>query len=188
VNWPSRGRVRVASWPSFYDPRVIIDKLVEHRVDFVIVGGVAVVLHSTPRLTKDLNICYSPQQENLDALGRTLVELKARLRGIGEDVPFIPDGRTLRGTQTLCLTTSVGDIDLLVNPEGAPKYETLHRHADIMELADHQVRVASIKDLLAMKRAAGRLQDLVDVESLEIAGHLRHRRSAPSETINPTNH
>ncbi len=149
--------------------------LVENDVDFVIVGGVAVVLQAMPRFTKDLDICYSTTQENLDALGGVLLAVGARLRGIDENVPFVPDGRTLRGTQILCLTTSAGDIDLLVEPSGAPSYETLRERADIMELAGNPVRVASIEDLLTMKRAAARPQDLADVETLEAAERLRRR-------------
>lgn len=144
----------------------------------MIVGGIAVVLQAMPRFTKDLDICYSPDQENLDALGRVLVALEARLRGVSEQVPFVPDGHTLRQTQIVCLTTHAGDIDLLVDPDGAPRYRVLRRRADLMELAGHQVLVASIEDMLAMKRATGRPQDLVDVESLEVA---RERRRADSK-------
>jgi Nucleotidyl transferase AbiEii toxin, Type IV TA system len=159
-----------------YNPGALVRELIEHDVDFVVVGGVAVVMQAMPRFTKDLDICYSPAQENLNALGRALLMLDAHLRGIDDDVPFVPDGRTLRGTRILCLTTSAGDIDLLVEPFGGPSYETLRRRADVMEVADHQVRVASIEDLLAMKRAAGRPQDLIDVEALEAAARLRKRR------------
>jgi hypothetical protein len=125
-----------------------------------------------PRFTKDLDICYSTAQGNLDALGSVLVGLTARLRGVPETVPFVPDGRTLRHTQMLCLTTPVGDIDLLVDPDGAPDYETLRERASAMELSGRSVRIASIEDMLAMKRAAGRPQDLVDIESLEVAREL----------------
>src|ERR1700685_3706609 len=103
-------------------------------VDFVIVGGVAVVLQAMPRFTKDLDICYATAEENLDALGRVLVGLTARPRGIPETVPFVPDGRSLRQTQILCLTTPIGDIDLLANPEGSPDYETLRERASVMDL------------------------------------------------------
>jgi hypothetical protein len=150
---------------------------VDGGVDFVIVGGVAVVLQAMPRFTKDLDICYSMTDENLEALGDVLVGLKARLRGISEEVPFVPDGRTLRQTQIVCLTTPSGDIDLLVRPDGSPTYDALRGSADVMELAGRSVRVASIEDMLGMKRAAGRPQDLIDIESLEVAREQRRLRS-----------
>lgn len=166
----------MASRPD-YHPARLIKALVEGDVDFVVIGGLAVVLQAMPRFTKDLDICYSTAQDNLDALGGVLVGLEARLRGIPEQVPFVPDGRTLRQTQIMCLTTPEGDIDLLVDPDGAPPYGTLRRRAEIMQLGGHSVRVASIGDMLAMKRAAARPQDVVDIESLEAAQ--RRRRSAP---------
>jgi hypothetical protein len=158
----------VASWPD-YRPAALVQALVDGGVDFVIIGGVAVVLQAMPRFTKDLDICYSTAQDNLDALGSVLVGLAARLRGITETVPFVPDGNALRRTQILCLTTPVGDIDLLVDPEGAPDYDTLRERANVMELSGRNVRAASIEDMLAMKRAAGRPQDLADIEALEVA-------------------
>jgi Nucleotidyl transferase AbiEii toxin, Type IV TA system len=127
------------------------------------------------RFTKDLDICYSTEQPNLDALSNVLTTLKARLRGIPEEVPFVPDARTPAQTQIMCLTTPMGDIDLLFNPAGAPPYDTLRRRADIMELGGQSVRIASIEDLLAMKRAAGRPQDLIDIESLEAAQSITRR-------------
>lgn len=166
----------MASWDE-YHPAALVQALVEGDVDFVVIGGVAVVLQAMPRFTKDLDICYSTANDNLNALGKVLVELKARLRGIPETVPFVPDARTLRQTQILCLTTPVGDIDLLVNPDGAPSYQSLRRRADAMDLGGRSVRIASIEDMLAMKRAAGRPQDLVDIESLEAAHRHLHRKS-----------
>ncbi len=151
----------------------LLRRLTAAGVDFVIVGGVAVVLQASPRFTRDLDICYATTHDNLERLGGVLADLGAMLRGVEEDLPFSPDARTLRGTQTLTLTTSEGDIDLLVDPDGSPDYATLRQRADRMELDDLTVAVATIEDLIAMKRAAGRPQDLVDLESLEIA---RRRR------------
>jgi hypothetical protein len=161
--------VPVASWTDQdFDPSALIGALADGGVDFVVIGGLAVVLRAMPRFTKDLDICYSTKDDNLDALGVVLVSLEARLRGV-EEMPFVPDARTLRRTQILCLTTPKGNLDLLVRPSGSPAYETLRERAETVDLAGRKVRIASIDDLIEMKRAAGRPQDLVDVESLEAA-------------------
>jgi hypothetical protein len=157
--------------------RQLLQRLTEHGVDFVVVGGVAVILQASPRFTKDLDICYSPELENLDRLGAVLIELGAKLRGVDEDLPFVPDGRALRQTPILTLTTSDGGLDLLVEPDGSPGYKTLRRRADQIDIEGIAVRVASIDDLISMKRAAGRPQDLVDLESLESARRRRRRDS-----------
>lgn len=79
--------------------------LVEANVDFVVIGGVAINALGYERYTKDLDICYSPEEENLHALGNVLIALRGRLRGLDEDVPFVPDWATLRQTQILTLST-----------------------------------------------------------------------------------
>ena len=134
------------------------------------------IVHASPRLTTDVDICYATDNENLEALGAVLGEVDATLRDIDEDVPFVPDARSLRQTQILCLNTALGPLDLLVNPAGSPPYADLRRRATMVEIEEVRVAVASIDDMLAMKRAAGRHQDLADVESLEIAQRRQGRR------------
>jgi hypothetical protein len=163
------------SWldqPTF-KPHSLLRRLTEAGVDFVIVGGIAVVLQASPRFTRDLDICYATTDENLGRLGEVLLDLGAMLRGAEQDLPFVPDARTLKQTQILTLSTSEGDIDLLADPSGSPDYAALRRRADRMDLDGLTVAVASVEDLIAMKRTAGRPQDLVDLESLELA---RRRR------------
>jgi hypothetical protein len=154
--------------------------LVQAGVDFVVVGGVAVVVQASPRFTRDLDICCATDTPNLKRLGALLVSLEARLRGVDDDVPFAPDALTLRRAQMLTLTTREGDLDLLVDPPGSPSYSSLRRRADVVELAGALVRIASLEDLIEMKRAAGRPQDEIDIASLEIArSRLRGKRRQP---------
>jgi nucleotidyltransferase AbiEii toxin of type IV toxin-antitoxin system len=165
-----------------FRPSGLLGALTRAEVDFVVIGGVAVVLQASPRFTRDLDICHAVDAPNLERLGALLVSLDAKLRGVDEDVPFVADARTLRHTRMLTLTTREGNLDLLVDPPGTPGYAALRRRADTVDLDGALVRVASLEDLIAMKRAAGRPQDEIDVESLEIArSRLRGRRRAPGE-------
>lgn len=159
-----------------HGPTLLLRRLAAGEVDFVVVGGVAVVVQALPRFTKDLDVCYSTDAANLALLAAVLREADARLRGIDEDLPFTPDARLLRQTQILTLTTIDGELDLLVDPPGAPPYADLRARADVIDVGEHRVRVAAVADLLAMKRAAGRPQDLIDIEALEIARRRRGRR------------
>jgi hypothetical protein len=169
----------VASWSDFR-PTTLLGALVRADVDFVVIGGVAVVIQASPRFTRDLDISYATDSANLERLGTVLIGLEARLRGVEDDLPFAADARTLRHAQMLTLTTRDGDLDLLADPPGSPGYPALRRHADIVDLDGDSVRVASLEDLIEMKRAAGRPQDEIDIESLEIArSRLRGRRRKP---------
>lgn len=144
----------------------LLRRLTEAGVDFVVIGGVAVFFQGYARFTKDLDIVYATNAANLERLGAVLVELGARLRGIEDDVPFVPDARTLKRTAILTLDTPLGGIDLLVDPEGAARYEDMRARADVVDLDGVEFRVVSLDDLLSMKRAAGRPQDVADIDAL----------------------
>ena len=152
--------------PSFL-PAQLFSTLGRAEVDYVVIGGVAAQAHGSTQFTGDLDICYSGEDANLERLGQTLVGLGARLRGVAEDVPFVPDGPTLRRTQILTLDTPLGPLDLLVDPSGSPGYAALSERALRVEWAGTTIKVASVADLIAMKRAAGRPKDLLAVEELE---------------------
>ena len=150
----------------------LLGRLARAEVDFIVVGGVAVAFQGYGRATKDLDITYATDAANLERLGSVLVALNAKLRGVSEDAPFVPDGRTLARTRLLTLNTDEGGLDLLADPPGAPPYATMRGRADRVDLDGIVVAVAALDDLLAMKRAAGRPQDLVDIEALEVARRL----------------
>lgn len=159
-------------------PLALLERLASVSVDFVVIGAIAVVAHGHIRTTRDLDITYALDQVNLDRLGEVLIGLDARLRGVAEVVPFVPDGRTLRGAELLTLDTPFGPLDLLATPPGAPPYTELKTRADTIDLDGHSVLVASLTDLVAMKRSAGRPQDLEDIEALEVIARLRAEGSA----------
>lgn len=164
--------MRVASWPDF-EPDALLRRLTAAGVDFVVIGGYAAIAHGASVLTSDLDICFAPDDANLDALGRVLIDLDARLRGIDEDVPFVPDAATLRRIMVLILDTADGPLDVLVEPSGAPRYEVLRRRAERLDLGGFAVLVASLDDLIAMKAAAGRPKDLMVLAELEAIRRLR---------------
>jgi hypothetical protein len=149
------------------DVERLLGCLTGHGVDYVVVGGIAAVLWGSPRNTFDLDVCPSTDPGNLEALAKALAELEINLRGIDEDVPFSPDARTLANVETLTLDTIAGPLDIVMRPDGAPAYERLRKTATLVDVGNFSVRVASIDDLIAMKRAAGRPKDEVDAEELE---------------------
>jgi predicted nucleotidyltransferase len=149
------------------DAEQILRRLTARGVDFVVIGGLAAVLWGSPRMTFDLDISFALDDGNLDALGDVLIELMATLKGIDEPVPFVPDPRTLRRVELLTLNTSAGELDLLAHPPGTPGYETLRKNAARVDVGDFHVLIASVEDLILMKRAAARAKDLADIEELE---------------------
>jgi predicted nucleotidyltransferase len=166
--------VSIADWPHF-EPQRILGLLTARGVDFVLIGGYAAVLHGSPRVTRDLDICYATDRENLRAIAKVLEELNARPFGADEDVPFVADERTLAKVDLLTLETDAGRLDLLTAPAGSQGYNQLRANAAHYEIGGFLVKVAEIEDLLAMKAAAGRPKDLADIAELETIAALRSR-------------
>lgn len=154
-----------------FDPVHILRRLQAHGVRFVLIGGLAGKAHGSPTLTVDIDVCNARDRENLERLAAVLGELGAKLRGAPPDLPFHPDRRTLERGDTFTLTTDHGDLDILATPAGVAGFDELDANAVEAELDDGLVvRIASLDDLIRMKRAAGRPKDRVE---LEILGALR---------------
>jgi hypothetical protein len=163
-----------AEWPDL-DVEEMLRRFVAAGVDFVVVGGVAMILLGSSRLTRDLDIVFATDDANLESLGNVLVGLNARLREIPEEVPFVPDERTLANVDLLTLDTSAGWLDAHRRLDGAPAYETLRKRAERHNIGDFSVLVASPDDMVAMKEAAGRPVDLADLEELKAIKRLRKK-------------
>ncbi len=162
-----------------FRPDVILGHLLARNVRFVIVGGLAAQVHGSPSLTRDVDICYDRELENVQNIAVVLGELLATRRALPADAPPMPplDARTLRAGDVFTLSTSAGDLDLLAIPDPGFDYERLRSNAIRVEFAGQDVLVASLDDLIAMKRAAGRPKDRIE---LEILGSLREELDSDS--------
>jgi hypothetical protein len=149
------------------DYRSLLDALQKHRVEFVIIGAVAMVLHGSARVTRDLDICYSRDRSNLDRLARALKPFAPTLRGAPERLPFSLDSATLRAGLNFTLKSKAGDLDLLGEVTGIGQYPAVARLAVIMRVYDHELHVLGLDGLERAKRAAGRLKDLADLAEIQ---------------------
>lgn len=159
-------------WPEFR-PAALLRRLADADVEFVVVGGLAAVIHGSATITRDLDIVYSPAAEHLDRLRAGLVAMDARVRGVSAGVPFVPDSHTFGQVQILALDTADGWLDLVADTA----YARLRDHASEVDVADVRVRLASLDDLIALKRTTARPRDLVAVEELEAIQRILRERS-----------
>lgn len=149
-----------------FRPEEVIRLLGRHKVRYVLIGGLAAITHGSSVITVDVDICHATDGPNLERLATALREVHAYLRGVEPRLPFGLDAKTLRRGDSFTLTTDLGAIDLRATPAGTGGFDDLVRTADALELFGHEVRVASVDDLIRMKRAAGRPKDLLAVEEL----------------------
>ncbi len=149
-----------------FDPLEALRTFTGHGVRFVLIGGFAAALRGSPMITGDLDLCYARDEKNLRALAEALSALGAKLRGAPDDVPFLLDAATLKAGDHFTFTTRAGAVDCLGTPAGTDGFADLNASATDEDLDGLVVQVASLEDLIRMKRAAGRPQDLIAVEWL----------------------
>lgn len=149
-----------------FQPESVIRLLGRHRVRYVLIGGLAAVTHGSPLVTQDIDVCYARDDRNLQRLAAALKEVRAALRGAEPGVRLRLDAKTLRAGDAFTFTTDIGWVDLLGTPAGTDGYDDLARTADAFDLFGYRVLVASVEDLIRMKRASGRPKDLLALEEL----------------------
>jgi hypothetical protein len=150
----------------------MIDMLSVSKVDYVVVGGLAVALHGYQRVTMDVDVVLAMTPENL----QSFIDA-AKAAGLRPVAPVPIDSMTdsellerwfqdkgmlafgLRGPET---TSTV--IDVLIKPPIA--FAELRRDAVIVEVGTLKVPIASIDHLIAMKTGTGRSKDILDIEEL----------------------
>lgn len=142
-----------------FDPAPLLETLVRHEVDFVLIGGLAAAALGSSRSTYDIDVAYGRTTENLERLTSALIELEATLRGAPTGVPFLLDAKTLASGLNFTFSTRFGALDILGEPAGAPRYEDLKSGALTTLIRGFSVRVASLDHMIAMKEAAGRPHD-----------------------------
>ncbi len=160
--------------PDALDPLPLLRALHERGIEHIVVGGFAVNAHGFIRVTKDLDVVPSPARENLEKLATMLRDLGAEILDTsdfeGAELPADPthvDGLEMGGN--FCLLTDIGRLDVmqwLSGIETEDLYGALDPDAVEGSVDGIPVRVCSLEHLRAMKRAAGRPQDLEDLRRL----------------------
>lgn len=150
------------------DPRRIFECLARHEVDYVVIGGIAVIAHGHTRNTRDVGLVPSPKARNVMRLAAALREMGARLSGTDAHLLDIDvyDPKTLGNGASFTLETDAGGLDVFGDVPGAPPYGDLAARAMAVDLGGLEIRVAGLDDLIRMKQASGRPQDLGDIAAL----------------------
>ncbi|MDF2772374.1 MAG: hypothetical protein K0S86_1868 [Geminicoccaceae bacterium] len=146
----------------------LLTALNDADVQCIIVGGLAATVHGSSRLTQDVDVVYSRENENIERVIAALAPLEPYLRGAPPGLPFEWSPATLRRGLNFTLTTDAGDIDLLGELTGGGTYEALAPHSVIVTMFGRDHRCLGLPMLIQTKRAAGRPRDLEAIAELEL--------------------
>jgi hypothetical protein len=136
-----------------------------HRVDYVLIGGLAVQTYGHVRTTNDADLIPAPSPENLARLADALRSLDARVINAGADAVEI-DAKMLPRATIWQFVTQDGGVDVMHEVPGGRLYEELRDGALLVRLGEIEVPVVGLDDLIHMKLSRGRPVDLADVAAL----------------------
>lgn len=154
----------------------VLRLLAEHRVEFVVVGGIAAVLQGAPIATFDLDLVHRRSPENIERLLAVLEVLDARYRGQGER-RFTPDAALLATPGHHLLMTGSGPLDLLGVIGSGRDYDTLLPSASMVALdATLAIRVLDLATIIRTKEEANRDKDRADLAVLRRTLEEKNRR------------
>ena len=152
--------------------------LQEERVDYVVVGGLAINLHGVERATMDVDLVLAMDEANLRRFlsAATRLQLKPTL-----PVPLesLCDAQQLdtwvREKHLIAFslhsaTLNAPTVGIIVRP--AVPFEDMHRNRIEKDIGGVRFSLASIEDLISLKTGTGRKQDASDIEALKIAARV----------------
>ncbi|MEZ5402599.1 MAG: hypothetical protein R2729_23185 [Bryobacteraceae bacterium] len=150
----------------------ILEVLLRHEVEFVVVGGVSAVLQGAPFLTHDLDIVHHRAPDNVRRLEAALRELDARYRMGGQR----PAESHLASGGHQLLTTRFGPLDVLGEIEGGRRYPDLASESEWMQIAEGRILVLKLERYVEWKAASQHPKDLAAMPVLRAALEEKRRR------------
>ncbi|HEX2071316.1 MAG TPA: hypothetical protein VHF90_06695 [Thermoleophilaceae bacterium] len=149
-----------------FDAVAIIRALNDHGVEYVVVGGFAVAAWGVIRATDDLDIVVDQSWDNAARLAKALTELEAH-HSTDATTPLTQE--TLVRRENRLFETKHGQVHILNHVGTVPSYGEL-LPAQLVEVDDQRVRVATKDQLRSMKTGTGRAKDAVDLDELGESG------------------
>lgn len=138
------------------------------RLEAILIGNAAAAIHGAPVTTLDFDFLFRPTPTNLAKLKRFAALLNAVVLQ-----PYYPASDLFR-----VMNDDLGlQVDFMVRIHGIKSFNSLRSRAVRIEIGGHPLWVASLQDVLASKRAAGRLRDKAVLQILERTLHEKTRTS-----------
>lgn len=154
----------------------LLPVLANAQVKFVLIGGVAAVVHGSAHLTSDLDVVYARDAENIKRVVEALKPCSPYLRDAPPDLPFVFDEATVKAGLNFTLKTTLGNLDLLGEAAGGGTYENLLPFSEEIELFGVKCPCVNLEKLIHLKRAAGRPKDFAVIAELTAILEEKQRR------------
>lgn len=151
---------------------LLLKTLLESKIDFVLIGGYASVVHGASQITHDIDICAVITPENIHELREALKDLEPKYRLNPSHQPSLNDyPKTGQSLDNYYLKTKAGVLDIIKNVVPVGDFERIKEKSIIVPLFGKKCRVISLDDLIEVKRSMTRdkdktvLKELLEIKS-----------------------
>lgn len=149
----------------------LLERLLKNKIDFVLVGGFASVLHGSTLVTQDLDICVAITDEEIKKLRLTLADLNPIHRMNPSFAPsFLDHPKETEQLKNIYLKTDLGILDIMSDLPPVGNFDRIKSQSIEIELYGYKCRVISIEDLITIKQAMTRPKDK---ETLKILKNIK---------------
>jgi hypothetical protein len=158
----------------------LLARLIEHRVDFVLVGGFAATAYGSTLLTQDVDVCLRFSADNLMRLQEALADLHPVHRMTPQRLPLRLTLESSQDLKNLYLDTDFGPLDCLGAIQGVGDFEHVQEHSIEVPLPAGICRILSLDALIRSKEAMGRPRDRDSLLQLKAIRQRLRRQEPPS--------
>lgn len=151
---------------SVHNLHLLLQRLADAQLDFVVIGGYAGVLHGSAYLTDNLDICAPPSRENVAKIKMALCDVHPVLRLTAKKIPWQEDSSGATPADYHHLETDEGLLNRWSHVPGIGDYDCVRSAAMNVTLFGRSYRFISLADLIAAKEAVGREKDLLAAKEL----------------------
>lgn len=147
----------------------LLERLLSHNIDFVLVGGFAGVVHGSTQVTQDIDICAAVTNQSIQKMREALRDLNPRHRMNSAFKPsFLDYPVDLKDTRNIYLETDFGVLDIMSELPPIGGFERIKSRSVSIDLFGYKARVISLDDLIAIKDVMGRPKDQQAARELKI--------------------
>jgi predicted nucleotidyltransferase len=155
---------------------LILQRLADAGLEFVVIGGYAGVIHGSALITNDVDICAVLSPENVEKIRAALGDLHPFHRATHRRLSLLDHPAPGETLHNLYLQTDQGIVDVLSSVLGLGDFARLKASAEDFEIAGRMYSIISLEDLIVAKQAVGREKDLLAVKELRAIAAKRERR------------
>ncbi len=146
--------------------KMLLERLIRQKVDFVVIGGVCGVFHGVALVTFDLDICCRFSRANLRRIEAAVKDLHPHHRLTANKLPLELTDELCDSLKNIYLKTDLGILDCLGEVAGLGNYDQVRARSIMYKMSYGEFPILSLEALIAAKEAAGREKDLYAVRLL----------------------